>query len=232
MEYYAEVIIRVLLHDIINRKGAKSMNVNSIMYQTSSTSGMGNIFNNGSFLSIGNKGQIVEGVISKVSDKISINFNGVEVSVPHSAVREATEGETRKFQIMDVSKDSIVLKEVGNSYNQGVTRAMVNTKAPDSAGASGNRLNESTQVAAGEQEAAKNIAILTGEDYKEIEEGEGAIDGEEEFTSLERTLERVKEYKKWEANCKESNEELCRELQEGLENIQKYGFLDQKANLR
>lgn len=205
------------------------MNVNSIMYQSSNTTGMGNMSNNSPFLSIGSKGQIVEGVISKVSDKISINFNGVEVSVPHSAVRDATEGETRKFQIMDVSKDNIVLKEATTARSQNTTRTMVNTKAPSNAGMSSSHLSESAQVAAGEQEAAKNIAILTGEDYENIEKEEGAVDDSEEFTSLERAVERIKEYKEWETNCQESNEELCKELEEGLENIQKHGFLDQKS---
>lgn len=205
------------------------MNINNIMYQSNNTTGMGNMSNSNPFLSIGKKGQIVEGVISKVSDKISINFNGVEVSVPHFAVRDAMEGETRKFQIMEVSKDNIVLKEAGKLRSRDTTRAMVSTKAPDNAGMSSNHLSESAQVVAGEQEAAKNIAILTGEDYENIEKEEGAIDGDEEFTSLERAVERVKEYKEWEANCKEINEELCKELEEGLENIQKHGFLDQKS---
>jgi len=205
------------------------MNVNGIMYQASRNSGMGNIFNNNPVLSVGKKGQVVEGVISKVSDKVSINFNGIEVKVPHSAVHDATEGGTRKFQIMDVSKDNIVLKEIREPGQTGSSRAIVNTKAPDSTGTSRQYTSDSAKAAAESQEAAKNIAILTGEDYKDIENAEGAVDSEEEFTSLERTLEKVKEYKEWEANCKEANEELCKELQEGLENIQKQGFLDQKS---
>ena len=105
----------------------------------------------------------------KVSDKISISFNGIEVKVPNSAVRGATEGEVRKFQIMDVSKDNIVLKEVGNTHSQSDTKAMVNTKVPESALSHSAYIKESAQVAAGEQEANKNIAILTGEDYENIE---------------------------------------------------------------
>ena len=82
------------------------MNIGDIMHQTQKTAfGAGNAFRKNSFLSIGKKGQTVEGVISGVSDRISINFNGIEVSVPHSAVQDAREGETRKFQIMDVSKE-------------------------------------------------------------------------------------------------------------------------------
>lgn len=199
------------------------------MHQTSNTAGMGNKSNNSPFLSIGSKGQVVEGVISKVADKISINFNGIEVSVPHAAVPNAKEGETRKFQIMDVSKENIVLKEVRKPGSQSASKAMVSTKAPDNAGMSSNHLNDSAKVAAEEQAATKNIAILTGEDYKNIENGEGALDEGEEFTSLERAVERVKEYKEWEAKCQENNEKLCKELEEGLKNIQEHGFLDQKS---
>ncbi|MDE6616862.1 MAG: hypothetical protein K2K35_09865, partial [Lachnospiraceae bacterium] len=110
------------------------MNIKDIMHQPGKVARTGIMPDRSPFLSIGKKGQVVEGVISKVSDKISISFNGIEVTVPHSAVRNATEGGTRKFQIMDVSKDNIVLKEVGNTYNQGSTRALVSTKAPDNAG--------------------------------------------------------------------------------------------------
>lgn len=64
-------------------------------------------------------GQELEGIISNVSDQISINFSGKEVKVPSSAVKDAKEGETRTFQIMDISKNGIVLKEVGSTKKQG-----------------------------------------------------------------------------------------------------------------
>ncbi len=205
------------------------MNIRDIMYQASSGASMQGVFGNSSqLLSIGSKGQVVEGLVSKVSDKISISFNGIEVKVPNSAVRGATEGEVRKFQIMDVSKDNIVLKEVGNIHSQSDTKAMVNTKVPESALSHSAYIKESAQVAAGEQEANKNIAILTGEDYESIEKEEGAVEDFGE-ASLERTIERVKEQKQWEENCQESNKELCQQLKKGLENIQKNGFLDQKT---
>ncbi len=88
------------------------MNIKDIMHQPGQVARTGVMPDRSPFLSIGKKGQVVEGVISKVSDKISISFNGIEVAVPHSAVRNATEGGTRKFQIMDVSKDNIVLNEM------------------------------------------------------------------------------------------------------------------------
>ena len=183
------------------------MNIKDIMHQPGNVAGTGILPDRSPFLSIGKKGQVVEGVISKVSDKISISFNGIEVAVPHSAVRNAMEGGTRKFQIMDVSKDNIVLKEVGNTHSQSDTKAMVNTKVPESALSHSAYIKESAQVAAGEQEANKNIAILTGEDYESIEKEEGAVEDFGE-ASLERTIERVKEQKQWEENCQESNKEL------------------------
>ena len=80
-------------------KGEKSMNVNirDIYNRTANMSGSRAGVLNGSMLAIGSKGQVVEGVVSKVSNQISINFNGVEVAVPKTAVQNAREGETRRF---------------------------------------------------------------------------------------------------------------------------------------
>lgn len=205
------------------------MNVKDIMHQPGQAARAGIMQGKSPFLAIGSKGQVVEGVISKVSDKISISFNGVEVAVPHSAVRKATEGEVRKFQIMDVSKDNIVLKEVGNTYNQESTKVLTSTKVPDNAGIySNNNSIKGNQQAAENKEAVKNIAILTGEDYESIEKQEGNIENCKE-ESLERAAQKVKEQKEWKEFYQESNKELCRQLKEGLENIQKHGFLDQKS---
>ncbi len=130
---------------------------------------------------------------------------------------------------MDVSKDNIVLKEVGNTYNQGSTRALVSTKAPDNAGVYSNNNNKgNAQVAAEDKEAVKNIAILTGEDYASIEKEEGNIEDCRE-EDLERAAQKIKEQKEWKEFYQESNKELCQQLKEGLENIQKQGFLDQKS---
>ncbi len=206
------------------------MNIKDIMHQPGNVARTGILPDRSPFLSIGKKGQVVEGVISKVSDKISISFNGIEVAVPHSAVRNATEGGTRKFQIMDVSKDNIVLKEVGNTGSQGSTRALVSTKAPDNAGiySNNNNVKGNAQVAAEDKEAVKNIAILTGEDYASIEKEEGNIEDCRE-EDLERAAQKIKEQKEWKEFYQESNKELCQQLKEGLENIQKQGFLDQKS---
>lgn len=92
-----------------------NVNIRDIYNRSTNLSGTMAGVLKGSMLAIGSKGQVVQGVVSKVSNQISINFNGVEVAIPKTAVQNAKEGETRNFKIMDVSKDNIVLKEVGNS---------------------------------------------------------------------------------------------------------------------
>ena len=84
-------------------KGEKSMNVNirDIYNRSTNVSGTMAGVLKGSMLAIGSKGQVVQGVVSKVSNQISINFNGVEVAIPKTAVQNAKEGETRNFKIMD-----------------------------------------------------------------------------------------------------------------------------------
>lgn len=65
------------------------------------------------------KGQIIEGIISKVSDEVSINFSGREVAFSKNTVQNAKEGEIRQFEIVDVTKKGIVLKEVGAKSGYG-----------------------------------------------------------------------------------------------------------------
>ena len=144
---------------------------------------------NGSMLAIGSKGQVVEGVVSKVSNQISINFNGVEVAVPKTAVQNAREGETRRFKIMDVSKDNIVLKEVGNGGLASGAVAVSHTTVSSgvNSGTYGYRTGTSgssgsKDAAAAKTEMNKNLAVLTGDDYKCVEESEGSVDKcEEEY---------------------------------------------------
>ena len=64
-------------------------------------------------------GQVVEGVITNVSDTISINLNGKELQVSQSAVQNAKEGQVRTFEIKESSKESIVLREVGMDTEEG-----------------------------------------------------------------------------------------------------------------
>ncbi len=204
------------------------MNINDITTQGASISGRKTAFGANSFLSIGRKGQTVEGTISAVSDRISINFNGVEVTVSPSAVQNAKEGEVRKFRIMDVSKDNIVLKEVGNNTESGETRAMMGTSVSTSSYSFADYLADSQMASEAGQEAGQNLTVLTGEDYQSMESEQGALEEYKE-SELDRAIERKKEKTKWQQERQQAYHELRQENEEAQAKMQSLGFLELKS---
>ena len=204
------------------------MNISDITVQNASVSNRKTAFGADSFLSIGRKGQTVEGTISKVSDRISINFNGIEVSVSGSAVQNATEGEVRKFRIMDVSKDNIVLKEVGRKSDSSSTRAMMGTTVSTGGYSFSDYLAESQGASEAKHQAGENIAVLTGEDYQSMESQEGALEEYKESV-LDRAIERAKEKRQWQQERMESYHQSQQESQEIADKMQAQGFLEQKS---
>ncbi len=197
------------------------MNVNDIITQTTHVSRRKTAFGPDSFLQIGRRGQVVQGVISKVSDKVSISFNGAEVSVPASSVHNATEGETRNFKIMEVSKERIVLKEVGREASSG-SRAMVATTVSASSYSFSDHLNESGKVSGAKQQAGQSIAVLTGEDYQSMESEQGALE-EYKASALDRAIERHKENRRWQQENVQQNIENSKEYQETIKTLQEQG---------
>lgn len=202
-------------------KGERNMNVNDIIAQTANVSRRKTAFGSDSFLQIGRRGQVVQGVISGVSDKVSISFNGAEVSVPASSVQNATEGETRNFKIMEVSKERIVLKEVGRADSL-ESRAMIATTVSASSYSFSDHLNDSGKVSGAKQQAGQNIAVLTGEDYQNIESEQGALE-EYKASALDRTIERHKENRQWQQENVQKNIENSKEYRETIKNLQEQG---------
>lgn len=197
------------------------MNVNDIIAQTTNVSRRKTAFGSDSFLQIGRRGQVVQGVISMVSDKVSISFKGAEVSVPASSVQNATEGETRSFKIMEVSKERIVLKEVGRA-DSSESRAMIATTVRASSYSFSDHLNESGKVSGAKQQAGQNIAVLTGEDYQSMESEQGALE-EYKASALDRAIERHKENRQWQQENVQKNIENSKEYQETIKNLQEQG---------
>lgn len=81
---------------------------------------------------------------------------------------------------------------------------------------------------AADEQAGQNLAILTGEDYSQLEQEEGALEKYQE-SSLERAVERIRSEREWKEERLAEGAELRAELQEGLENIQATGFLSEKS---
>lgn len=202
-------------------KGERNMNVNDIIAQTANVSRRKTAFGSDSFLQIGRRGQVVQGVISGVSDKVSISFNGAEVSVPASSVQNATEGETRNFKIMEVSKERIVLKEVGRA-DSSESRAMIATTVSASSYSFSDHLNDSGKISGAKQQAGQNIAVLTGEDYQSMESEQGALE-EYKASALDRTIERHKENRQWQQENVQKNIENSKEYRETIKNLQEQG---------
>ena len=202
-------------------KGERNMNVNDIIAQTANVSRRKTAFGSDSFLQIGRRGQVVQGVISGVSDKVSISFNGAEVSVPASSVQNATEGETRNFKIMEVSKERIVLKEVGRA-DSSESRAMIATTVSASSYSFSDHLNDSGKISGAKQQAGQNIAVLTGGDYQSMESEQGALE-EYKASALDRTIERHKENRQWQQENVQKNIENSKEYRETIKNLQEQG---------
>lgn len=204
------------------------MNMSDIAVKSMFVPGRKTAFGTDSFLNIGKKGQTVEGTISRVSDRISINFNGIEVTVSGSAVQNATEGEIRKFKIMDVSKENIVLKEVGNNTVSSSTRAMMGTTVSASSYSFSDYLAGGQSASEARHQAGENLTVLTGEDYQSIESEQGALEEYKEST-LDRAIERTKEKRQWQQERMEDYHQSRQETQENVEKMQAQGFLSQKS---
>lgn len=146
---------------------------------------------------LGKKGQLLTGIITGVSNKISIDFGGTEVTVPKHAVRDAREGEERVFEIKDVSKNSIVLKEVEKSVaSTGGTKAIMRTMVGSDKVNLSSMLEESGMsdgnIIENASEKTDSLrARMTGEDVRAMEE-EGVSAGKSSVERVEKMLTRIK----------------------------------------
>ena len=173
------------------------------------------------YTKLGKKGQIIVGTIAGVSDKISIDFNGTQVQVPKGAVHNAREGEQRSFEIRDVSKNSIVLKEVENGTNsdseaRGMVCTIVNNDQVNFAD-----YMEKSNGTEKEQETGSLGSVserMTGEDCNDIEQ-EGMSIEKYELERLERALERIKQQRQAKQNGIEQCVEHREDYQEEIEKV-------------
>jgi len=146
------------------------------------------------------KGMLVDGVISQVSDRISIQLNGIEVQVESSAIQNAREGETRTFEIMDVSEQGISLKEVGKNQASGnptgvIRSTIVNGQAAQLiATAEEKRKEQKESESRGQaKESAGDISNrMTGSDYGSIANENLSVDGMD-INAFDAALDRAKE---------------------------------------
>lgn len=180
------------------------------------------------------KGEVIDGLITKVSDEISITFSGKEVKASKSAVQNAKEGEIRRFEIMDVSEKSIVLKEVGSSTSgmsqSGIVCTTVETDQATfteqlMSASEENWKEEDTQAA---KEKLEDIANrMTKEDYIALQK-EGISLELYELERLTKALERIKTQRAFKEEGSARQVEKIEEKRETVEKVSvgvKYGSL-------
>lgn len=186
------------------------------------------------YTKLGLKGQIIVGTITGVSKKISIDFNGTEVTVPKTAVRDAREGEERSFEIKEVSKDSIVLKEVEKTMssmtgNQAIVRTMVgNDKASFSDLLEKSGMSDGNVVEGLEQHATSAGERMTGEDVQDMEQ-DGMSVGKREVDQVDRMLSRVKRQRMERKAGLEAYQENSKEQQQQIQKMSEQMAVDRVA---
>lgn len=178
------------------------------------------------FLQIGKKGQMVQGTITGVADMVTLRFDKVEVNVAGSAVKNPMIGQKRQFQIMDVSSEGIVLKEAGD-YSSDEIRGRVSTIVDTNGYGFAEQLSQE-KVNQAKASARENLAVLQGEDYADIQEGEGSLE-EKTAEVVERAIERGKARREWQGKRLEENAAYREEVKEALAQIQATGFLHTKS---
>ena len=176
------------------------------------------------YTKLGLKGQIIVGTITGVSKKISIDFNGTEVTVPKTAVRDAREGEERSFEIKEVSKDSIVLKEVEKTMssmtgNQAIVRTMVgNDKASFSDLLEKSGMSDGNVVEGLEQHVTSAGERMTVEDVQDMEQDGMSVD-KREVDQVDRMLSRVKRQRMEREAGLEAYQENSKEQQQQIQKL-------------
>lgn len=176
------------------------------------------------YTKLGLKGQIIVGTITGVSKKISIDFSGTEVSVPKTAVRGAREGEERSFEIKEVSKDSIVLKEVEKSMNsvsgnKAIVRTMVgNDKASFSDLLEKSGMSDGNIVEGLEQHTISATDRMTGEDMQKMEQ-DGMSVGKRPVDQVDQMLSRVKKQRMEKEAGLEAYQENVKEQQADIQQM-------------
>ena len=133
------------------------------------------------------EGQIIEGTVTDVDDKVSIDFSGKKLSFPKESVPGAAKGQVRRFKVVGAGKNGITLKEISTQAagNLGSGTSVIRVDNMRILTAYEEREN------AEEEEEADGAERLTGENYEELCKEKYTLEGFN-LTRLARAIERVK----------------------------------------
>ena len=136
-------------------------------------------------------GDIIEGIVTSVSEQVSINFGGKEFHFPKEAVQNAKEGEKRTYKIMEASGASFVLKEIGKVKAEGGQGKILFTTVDTGMQMIAQNFGTLPAQQAEEDRLGNVSDRATEKDCKELEE-EGMTLEKYNLERLERLLERMK----------------------------------------
>ena len=184
------------------------------------------------YTSLGRKGQIITGTITKVAKQISIDFSGTQVSVAKTAVQDAKEGQERQFEIKDVTKDRIVLKEVETTDSarkqKGLQQTRIAGQQPKIQELDTNpeeKTEEDTdseeiakKQSAADSEHADILKRVTEEDCDALE-AEGISLEKYAYDRLETALARIKEQRQQRQTGIEATADSMQEQEEQIQKI-------------
>ncbi len=135
------------------------------------------------------EGQIIDGTITKVSEQITLDFEGKQVDFPKNAVKNPREGEVRSFQVLRADEKGITLKELG-AAEETKTAAAGFTQVDAASGAVVKEKEEIDEK--DEEDNPEELAErMTEEDYLALASEGFTLEGYN-LERLARALERIK----------------------------------------
>ncbi|MCR5792895.1 MAG: DUF6240 domain-containing protein [Lachnospiraceae bacterium] len=184
-----------------------TVNINSNNYfsNVNKTKEQGVINDLDRFKKLAQTGQTIKGVITSITDKITLNFNGMDVNVPKESLKSPRLGEEREFQVESASEKGLALREVTpgkSSHSEDSTltakQGIISCTVVDGSAQDFIDMVKSNMPAGKDnsEDLKEQTDRITEEDYQKITE-EGVSIESFEADRLKRTLDRIKENKEF-----------------------------------
>lgn len=160
------------------------------------------------------EGQIIEGTVTDVGEKVSMDFSGRKLSFPKESVPGASKGQVRRFQVMSAGEKGITLREI----------SVQASGARGSGSAAMQVENSRILTAQAEQEQSEQeeddeaAQRVTGEDYEALCEEKYTLEGFN-LTRLARAIERIKAGRQMRAETVEGQQEKKKQFKEDVRHM-------------
>lgn len=157
------------------------------------------------------EGQIIEGTVTDVGDKVSMDFSGRTLSFSKESVPGASKGQVRRFQVMSAGEKGITLREISiqasGTRGSGIAAMQVDNSRV---------LTAQTEREQSEEEEENDAAQrMTGEDYEALCEEKYTLEGFN-LTRLARAIERIKAGKQTREEAVSGQQEKKKQFKEDV----------------